>query len=84
MIKRKNPSYEQPSIDDQLKLITQGQLITEESANKIKTELEELNISIQEKIDKSSKTAEEFVTKKISEVQKILDEDTKVYQTSEM
>ena len=34
-------------------------------------------ISVQEIIDKSSKTAEEFFTKKISEVQKITDEHTK-------
>ena len=77
VIKKKNQSYEQTSIDDQLKLITQGQLITEESINKTKKELEKLNISIQEKIDKSSKTAEEFFTKKISEVQKIIDKHTK-------
>ena len=77
VIKKKNESYEQTSIDDQLKLITQGQLITKESINKTKKELENLNISMQEKIDKSSKTAEEFFTKKISEVQKIIDEHTK-------
>ena len=77
VIKKKTQSYEQTSIGDQLKLITQGQLITEESINKTKRDLEKLNISIQEKIDKSSKTAEEFFTKKISEVQKIIDEHTK-------
>ena len=36
VIKKKNQSYEQTSPDDQLKLITQGQLITEESINKTK------------------------------------------------
>ena len=45
-------------------------MITEESINKTKKELEKLNISIQEKI-------EEFFTKKISELQKIIDEHTK-------
>ena len=58
VIEKKTQSYEQTSIDDHLKLITQGQLITEESINKTKKELEKLIISIQEKIDNSSKTAE--------------------------
>ena len=52
-------------------------MITEESINKTKTELEKLNISVQEKIDKSSKTAEEFFTKKVLELQKVIDEHTK-------
>ena len=52
-------------------------MTTEESINQTKKELEKLNISIQEKIDKCSKTAEEFFTKKISEVQKIIDEHAK-------
>ena len=44
VMKKKNQSYEQTSLNDQLKLITQGQLITEESINKTGKELEKLNI----------------------------------------
>ena len=73
VMKKKTQSYEQTSIDDQPKLITQGQLITDESINKTKKKLEKLNISIQGENDKSSETAKEFFTNIISEVQKIFE-----------